>query len=270
MTGAFREKIDMAVFGARPGFIRRSFRILLPEAPEPEAAAAALSAASERASKALRDDDARLLAWRDVYRDIGLSEATVSPAEILLAWARHPGGVPSQGALRDMVNAFMLDHALPAAAYDLESFQGDLWLRPSRGCEIYLAPGEQRPETPEINELILVDSSDLVLARDWHGRLAGTAAAGASTQQVLVHLDLLDMQEADEDSLVEDFESRTRRLLGASTESRRLSWETPEAQWSGSEAGSEAGTEAGMGTEAGREAGPEAETEAGTETETQA
>lgn len=228
---AFREKADMAIFGGHPDFRRISLRLLLPEDPPSDTARMDLI----RVGAALREggDPAwpSLDGWRSAYRALGLPDDVPLPQTALLAWARSPQGVPPQGAIRDLVNAFMLEHGLPAAAYDLDATAGDLWLRPSRGRERFLGIGESAPSVPELMEIILADSEETVLARFWHGAQSSQNAARSGSRHVLVHLDLLppDCERAAE--IAATFLSLAQARLGAIGEAREICWEAPAIAW---------------------------------------
>lgn len=227
-----RERIDMAVFAAAPDYVRLSVRLAIH--PTPEQAAMARAYLREMSAMALVNrvpGDPRMAAWRAAYAAIGLGPETLPPPEALLAWADQPDGVPSQGALRDCVHGFMLCHRLPAAAYDLSAVSGDLWLRPSRGCEHYQGLGDDRPSIPPINELILADTSEQVLARHWHGAQGAATAGRPSTTDALVHIDLLPPDAADAARFAAAFQDLAETLLGARGDLRILSWEQAMVGW---------------------------------------
>jgi DNA/RNA-binding domain of Phe-tRNA-synthetase-like protein len=129
------------------------------------------------------------------------------------------------------VNAFALQHVLPAAAYDMAAVQGDLWLRPSRGVERFEPLEARSAVTPPINELILVDSGDAVLSRHWHGAQGRTAAAGPRTEDALVHLDLLPPLAATAGGLADAFGRLAHGFTGADVEWRLLDRAAPQAAW---------------------------------------
>jgi DNA/RNA-binding domain of Phe-tRNA-synthetase-like protein len=183
--------MDMALFAVAPELVRVSLSLTDLDAARAAAAAAALLARAGAASRGRVPEDARLAAWPPVYGALGFPADVVSPPAALLAWAATPAGVPSQGPVLDVVNAFSLQHLVPVAAYDLAAAVGDLWLRPSRGIEVYMPLGGGGPATPELGELVLADSADQVLARHWHGAPGRLFVPTAAARSLLVHLDLL-------------------------------------------------------------------------------
>lgn len=190
------ERIDSAVFGPVPAFVRISVRLMGVDPARVAASANAARAFLARAAAAARtaaQDAERLAAWRAAYEDVGLGADVVPPVAALLAWAGAAGGIPSQGVVGDLVNAVSLQLGAPTAAYDLDGIEGDLWLRPSRGIESYETVGATtgRPNVVEINELILADSADRVVARAWHGSPGRQAVVGPPSRDVLVHIDQL-------------------------------------------------------------------------------
>lgn len=227
-----RERIDMAVFDAAPGFVRLSLRLRV--APTPEQEAMTRDFLREMSAMAVQNavkPDPKLAAWRAAYRDLGLGAEAVPPPEALLAWAGLPDGVPSQGALRDCVHGYMLCHRLPTAVYDLAAVSGDLWLRPSRGGEQFQGLGDDRPGNPPINELILADSADQVLARHWHGAQGAATAGRPGTSDALVHIDLLPPDAADAARFGGAFQDLAEALLGDRGELRMLGFERAMVVW---------------------------------------
>ncbi len=233
MGECWRERIDMAVFGAVPDFVRVSLRL---RAIEPARcagrAAVLLGRSAEAVRRSFRSEDPRLAVWRDAYERVGLGSDAVPPQEALAAWASTSTGVPSQGALNDLVNAFALEHMLPAAAYELSAVRGDLWLRPSRGIERFEPLDGRPPEMPPIGELVLADSADLVLARRWHGAQGRATVAGAAASDALVHLDLLPPLAEGAAGLGDAFLRLALECLGGDGEIRLLAHATPQTAWS--------------------------------------
>lgn len=229
------ERIDSAVFGPVPAFVRMSLRLT---GIDPARAAASAGAARAYLARAAAggagtpDDDLQSAAWRAAYADVGLGDDVLSPVAALRAWAAAPGGVPSQGALLDLVNAISLLHGAPTAAYDLAGVAGDLWLRPSRGVESFEAPAAHtgRPSIVEINELILADSADHVVARSWHGSPGRQAIVGPGSRDVLVHVDRLAPPETPE-ATGEAIGRLIAGFVGARFEVRVLTRGQPSARW---------------------------------------
>jgi len=232
------ERIDSAVFGPVPDFVRLTVRMRRIHDVTDGAAAAAREALARAgaAAAAAPAPDAMFAAWRTAYADVGLPAATVPPHEALLAWARSPHGVPSQGVVADLLNAFSLTHGVPTAGYDVDHIQGDLWLRPSRGCEAHwpLGGAAGRPTTVEINELILADSADAVVARAWHGAPGAQAFVGAASRDILLHFDLLPPAPAALQGagvLALEASARIGALLGGPLSWHAMSRAVPMARW---------------------------------------
>lgn len=241
----------MAVFGPLPGYARASLRLrdIQPGRSAHQAAAllrqASATAVAEGAELGEQAEDPRIARWRAAYEVVGLPPESLPPHAALLAWAATPGGVPSQGPLLDLVHAIALRYCVPAAAYDLAALEGDLWLRPSRGVEVF--EGTEAGGDPEdggpasfcatINELILVDSLERVHARAWHGEQSAPSRPGSGTREALVHFDLL----AGDDepgtariqaaALAVELGRLAGAFLGAEAQSRILGREEPQALW---------------------------------------
>ncbi len=220
----------MAIFGLVPDFVRASIRLGGFDPARGARAAAALLARTDTPASRVAHDP-HLAAWRAAYRQVGLPEDVEPPPAVLAAWATLPGGIPSQGALADLVHAFSLQRRVPIAAYDIRRIQGDLWLRPSRGCEHYLAIGSDQPISPPLGEIILVDSGEEVFARAWHGRQGRPAVVTPTSDEVLVHVDLLPPLAAQAAALAEALVRLLTGFLGGEADLCWLTWDTPEATW---------------------------------------
>lgn len=222
----------MAVFGVAPDFVRISLRLLGADVTAGALPAAALLRRTAALRRDLTPGDPRLAVWREPYLALGVPPDTPPPPAVLAAWAATPGGIPSQGPLPDLVHAFALQHAVPAMCHDLGAATGNLWLRPSRGLELYLPVGGRAAETPAVGELILADDADQVLARHWHGAQGRPFVLTAATQQVHVHVDLLPPRSAEAQSLAAALTRLLTGFVGGAAETQFLTRARPQAVWS--------------------------------------
>jgi len=232
VSPARHERIDMAVFGPLPGFARAAVRLRGIDATRGAAPAAALCRRAAAAAAAAPPPTGAL--WAAAYEVVGLPADTLPPHVALDAWARAPGGVPTQGPLLDLVHATALRHGVPAAAYDLAAVTGDLWLRPARGVELFAPPGAA-PDAAPINELILADGADRVMARAWHGAQSADTRVGPGATEVLVHFDLLaEGEEAPAEAaaaLAASFAQLATGFVGGAADVRVLTRAAPQAAW---------------------------------------
>lgn len=244
------ERIDSAVFALVPEFARASLRLVAVGPGHPESVRAFLKAVGERASAAARAADpadpdgpdgmgdhgegAKRIAWRAVYSRVGLHPDTLPPPDALLGWAASPDGVPSTCPVSDLVNAFSLVHGVPTAAYDLSGAQGGLWLRPARGHEVWEDPAGHDDGSPPINELILADGSDRVVARNWHGSPGRPFVVGPTSTAVQVHVDVVTPinPELRAAHLAMELGRLATAYLGCTVASLVLSRGTPSVRWS--------------------------------------
>ncbi len=221
----------MAVFGVAPDYVRVSLRLVGADLAASTAQAAALLARTAAQRTRLAAHDPRLAAWREPYLALGVSPATPPPPAVLAAWAATPGSVPTQGALADLVNAFALQHVVPVMCHDLAAATGDLWLRPSRGLELYLPVGGGAAEAPPMGELILADSADKVLARHWHGAQGRPFLVTTAARLVHIHLDLLPPQSVEAEPLTAALSKLLTGFLGGGVEAQFLTRARPQATW---------------------------------------
>jgi DNA/RNA-binding domain of Phe-tRNA-synthetase-like protein len=122
--------------------------------------------------------------------------------------------------------------SVPTAAYDLARVDGGLWLRPARGHESFDAG--QGPEGPPINELVLTDGADHVLARRWHGSIGNDFRPAEGTGAVQVHVDVL-ADDGDPVALAEQLANELSRLaagfLGCEIAAMVLHRGQPAVRW---------------------------------------
>jgi DNA/RNA-binding domain of Phe-tRNA-synthetase-like protein len=225
------EKLDSAIFGYLPGFRRLSFMIRSTHADMDDAGA---DAYLRRQVERSVDPTAQALAgasWREAYEMFGMEAKAVPPFQALRAWIESTGGLPSQGPVRDLVHGFMMEWTVPVAAYALDHVQGDLWLRPSRGCERFTGMDGKGPTAPEFGELILVDTSELVLARNWHGAQGLESVPRQSMSAILVHIDLLPYSSHRYGSVEDGFTALAGQLLGGEITRQRICRLRPEIVW---------------------------------------
>lgn len=225
----FRELVDMAVLGPVPDFVRASVRLLDLRPANPGAVARLLQTVGRAAGTPTGDP--RTAAWRAAYETVGLGADVVPPPEALCAWARGPGGVPTLGPLPDLVNAFSMRYLVPVAAYDLARVDGDVWLRPARGTELFAPTGAEGVEAPDVGEIVLADDAGRVLARRWHGAQGREAIARAGTTAALVHIDWLPPQALAPADLAERFMRMASGYLGGRADLQLLSRRVPVGRW---------------------------------------
>jgi DNA/RNA-binding domain of Phe-tRNA-synthetase-like protein len=230
--GVLRESIDSAVCSSVPRFVRVSLHVSGINAGGTSSKAyALLSKAAEVAGRHGPVELRHIQSWRQAYEATGIGAEVVTPVEALAAWSSVAGGIPSSGPLADLVSAFSLMHAVPAAAYHLPGISGSLWLGPARGIERFDRGPDGPSEIVPAGELILSDSAGNVMARRWHSSQGRQVVVGGATRHALVHLDLLPPLTERTRELTDAFSRLCTGFLGAIVQAQTLSDESPTIAW---------------------------------------
>jgi len=115
-------------------------------------------------------DFQNITAWREVYREFGVSPKKYKPtAEAFLKRILKGNPFPVINTAVDAYLAVELLYMLPIGGYDLEKVNGDITLRFSKGDEAFLPIGGQNREPTRPGEIVYSDDK-IVLTRNWNYR----------------------------------------------------------------------------------------------------
>ncbi len=127
-----------------------------------------------------------LAAWRKAFRTFGVNPTKYRSApEALLRRLTKKGDIPFINAIVDLVNMVSIRYALPAACFDINSFQGATTVHFSDGTERFTPLGQSEFVLPVPGEVIFSDGTGLVSARRWCWRQSAQSAAQESTQTAI-------------------------------------------------------------------------------------
>jgi DNA/RNA-binding domain of Phe-tRNA-synthetase-like protein len=135
-------------------------------------------------------DIAPLAAWRAAFRAFGVEPTKYrSAAEALLRRLTKKGDIPSINLMVDLYNLVSIRYALPMAAFDLRSLNGDLTVRFANGDERFTAHDEPEAGHPEPGEVIFVDDAGLIFARRWCWKQSLESSTGLDTTAALITIE---------------------------------------------------------------------------------
>jgi DNA/RNA-binding domain of Phe-tRNA-synthetase-like protein len=167
------------VFARFPGYVRGVVLAHgLTNGPSPAELAALLRAAEDTVRRtvdaATIAEHPRIRSWREAFRASGSKPSEYRPSiEALIRRVTRGDPLPAINALVDIGNVISLRHLLPAGAHAIDQLMDDLWLRPAKGSESFVALDGQIVEHPVPGEIIFVEGEQ-VLTRRWVWR-QGTA-----------------------------------------------------------------------------------------------
>ncbi|MFQ5855593.1 MAG: B3/4 domain-containing protein [Anaerolineae bacterium] len=238
--------IDMAIFGTLPDYTR--VVLVARELDNTQNAVVSrnmLSKAEQTASTLFEEqaptEHPPIASWQRAYEAFGILSMGAEERR-----SRGTGEQGSRGArdrpipaqlylrtdstpLTDTLNAFALQNLLPVGGDDLDMISGNVWLRPARGTELFIPIGRpERPETPDIGEIVYVDDAPNVLQRCWHGHQGDTTRITPQTRNALVYLDcLLPIDRAMAEELAGKLTRLVSGFFGAQVETYYLTRQQP-------------------------------------------
>ncbi len=161
--------IDQSIYDVRPDYA--AFVIIakgVANAPSDIESQRWLSGASESIIDST--GDARVEAWREAYRSVGMKPQKFRPSVDALI-RRASGGLPAINKIVDAYNSISVRHQLPIGGEDLSKYVGAPRLTRADGNESFqtVEDGEQVVEIVEPGEVIWRDDAG-VTCRRWSWR----------------------------------------------------------------------------------------------------
>ena len=109
----------------------------------------------------------RIRSWREAFRAFGAKPGEFrSSIEALTRRVMRGDALPAINALVEIGTIISLRHLLPAGAHAIDGLADDLWLRPARGDEAFIALNGEEVEHPLPGEIIFA-MGDQILTRRW-------------------------------------------------------------------------------------------------------
>ncbi len=131
----------------------------------------------------------RIRAWREAFRATGAKPSEYRPSiEALVRRAARGDLLPTINTLVEIGTVISLRHLLPAGAHAIDHLTDDLWLRPARGSETFIALDGEAVEHPVPGEIILAEGEQ-VLTRRWVWRQGIATLIQPGTTAVALNID---------------------------------------------------------------------------------
>src|SRR5215216_19444 len=144
-------------------------------------------AASERLNATAIADLPSIVAWRRAFARFGAKPTQYrNAAEALLRRLAKHGDIPTINTLVDIGNLVSIRYAMPVAVFDQANIAGSTTVRFATGAELFTDLGSTDIVHPDPDEVIFVDSSDIVRARRWCWRQSAQSATSTTTVDALI------------------------------------------------------------------------------------
>ena len=132
---------------------------------------------------------AEILPYREAMQALGVNpNKFMCSIEALLSRVAKKKGMPNINAAVDLGNAVSLKHLVPLGAHDLDSFLGDMEVRPAVAEDTFVPFGETETEKPDQGEFVYV-SGHTVRTRRWIWRQSEHGKIVSSTTNIFFPLD---------------------------------------------------------------------------------
>jgi DNA/RNA-binding domain of Phe-tRNA-synthetase-like protein len=130
-----------------------------------------------------------IASWRQLYRSFGTKAGDYRPsAEALVRRSIKTGKLPRINNAVDLYNIVSVQYIIPMGGFDLDTIDGDIYLRFSEGRETFIPLGPGDPEKTYDGEVVYADDSR-ILTRRWNFRDADDTKITEKTSNLVMFLD---------------------------------------------------------------------------------
>ncbi len=127
--------------------------------------------------------------YREAFQQMDINpNKFLSSIEALLTRISKKKGMPSINPLVDLGNSVSLKYKVPIGAHDLDSGQGDFYVRYSRSDDSFIPFGDTQEESVEDNEIVYATGST-VRTRRWIWRQSELGKITQDTNKVMFPID---------------------------------------------------------------------------------
>ncbi len=130
-----------------------------------------------------------IASWRELYRSFGTKPGDYHPsAEALIRRCIKSGELPRINNAVDLYNIVSVRHVIPMGGFDLDTVDGDIYLRFSDGGEGFMPLGARDAEQTYPGEVVYADDSR-ILTRRWNYRDADATKITEKTRNLVMFID---------------------------------------------------------------------------------
>ena len=136
-------------------------------------------------------DHPRIKPWRTTFAKLGISGSKFpSSIESMAKRILRGDPFPKINPLVDLYNSISLGYLVPMGGHDLDTLQGDIYLRFAEGWEPFTPMGGGERVTVPKGELVYRDDQE-VLTRNWVWRQCEKDKATEKTRNIFIPIDVL-------------------------------------------------------------------------------
>jgi len=178
-------------------------------------------------------DHPRIKPWRNAFAKLGISGSKFpSSVESMARRILKGDPFPLINPLVDLYNSISLRYLVPMGGHDLDTLQGDIYLRFTEGWEPFTPMGGGERVTVPKGELVYRDDQE-VLTRNWVWRQCEKDKATEKTRNIFIPIDVLGEVGSElADEIVRDLSEGVSKFLGGTLFSAILNRENPSVAFS--------------------------------------
>lgn len=136
-------------------------------------------------------DHPRIKPWRSTFSKIGISGSKYqSSIESMARRILKGDPIPSINPLVDLYNSISLKYLVPMGGHDLDTLEGNIYLKFAEGWEPFTPMGGGETITVPKGELIYCDDKE-VLTRNWVWRQCEKDKTTERTKNIFIPIDVL-------------------------------------------------------------------------------
>jgi len=136
-------------------------------------------------------DHPRIKPWRNAFSKLGISGSKFpSSIESMAKRILKGDPFPRINPLVDLYNSISLKYLVPMGGHDLDTLQGNIYLRFAEGWEPFIPMGGGETITVPKGELVYRDDAE-VLTRNWVWRQCEKDKATEKTKNIFIPIDVL-------------------------------------------------------------------------------
>ncbi|MBS3921431.1 MAG: hypothetical protein KG012_21365 [Deltaproteobacteria bacterium] len=178
-------------------------------------------------------DHPRIKPWRTAFTRLGISGSKFpSSVESMARRILKGDPFPKINPLVDLYNSISLRYLVPMGGHDLDTLQGNIYLRFAEGWEPFTPMGGgERVAVPK-GELVYRDDQE-VLTRNWVWRQCEKDKADEKTRNIFIPIDVLgEVGSGLAGEIVRDLSEGVPKFLGGTLFSAILNRENPSVEFS--------------------------------------
>ena len=178
-------------------------------------------------------DHPRIKPWRTAFAKLGISGSKFpSSIESMAKRILRGDPFPQINPLVDLYNSISLGYLVPMGGHDLDTLQGDIYLRFAEGWEPFTPMGGGERVTVPKGELVYRDDQE-VLTRNWVWRQCEKDKATEKTRNIFIPIDVLgEVGSGLADEIVRELSELIPKHLGGTIFSAILNRENPFVEFS--------------------------------------